>query len=88
MLIPLEKLAAIVHAVTKEDVEAMPPSKRQWIAQTLRHIADIADPPQRREPTTGRGLADLRAAEAHSAGQQEPSPTAVSARFRNGEHAQ
>jgi hypothetical protein len=55
----LSKIDALLAGVTRAEIQAMPPAYRQRLAQVLRHIADLADPPERRErPKTGV-LADL-----------------------------
>jgi hypothetical protein len=58
-LLAIAKIEALLSGVRRPDIEQMPPAQRQHLAQVLRHIADLADPPKRREqPKTGV-LADL-----------------------------
>ena len=44
-----EKAMALLDALRLEDIEALPPANRRRLAQVLRHIADIADPPPKAE---------------------------------------
>jgi hypothetical protein len=60
-LLPIHKIDDILSGVARSDIEKLNPAHRQWLAQALRHIADIADPPPATpaEPEAGV-LADLR----------------------------
>jgi hypothetical protein len=59
LLTSIQKIDALMAGITRAEIQAMPPAYRQRLAQVLRHIADLADPPERRErPKTGV-LADL-----------------------------
>jgi hypothetical protein len=42
---PIAKIDALLAGITKADIARMPPANRLRLAQALRHIADIADPP-------------------------------------------
>jgi hypothetical protein len=59
MLASIEKIDALVAGVTKDDIQRMPPAHRQRLAQVLRYIADLADPPRVHGPKAGV-LAELR----------------------------
>jgi hypothetical protein len=51
-----------IDGLTRADIEKMPPANRRRLAQALRHIANIADPPPKRTveiPKAGI-LGDLR----------------------------
>jgi hypothetical protein len=55
-----DKIAALFGALTREEVDAMPPIERRRFADLCRHWADFADlRPQRARPLSGV-LADLR----------------------------
>ena len=55
-----DKIAALFNALTREEVDALPPARRRRFADTCRHWADFADiRPCRKEPRSGV-LADLR----------------------------
>jgi hypothetical protein len=41
----LEKVAALLHGITRRDLDAMKPEQRKSLASALRRVADIADPP-------------------------------------------
>jgi len=59
-LLPIHKIEDILSGVARSDIEKLNPAHRQRLAQALRHIADIADPPATpAEPEPGV-LADLR----------------------------
>ncbi len=59
MLTSVEKIDALVAGVTKAEIQRMPPAHRQRLAQVLRYIADLADPPKVHGPKAGV-LAELR----------------------------
>jgi hypothetical protein len=59
LLTSIEKIDALVAGVTRADIQRMPPAHRQRLAQVLRHIADLADPPRPQSPGAGV-LAELR----------------------------
>jgi hypothetical protein len=46
MLRSAQKLEALVGAITREDFSKLPPAQRKHLAQLLRFIADLADPPK------------------------------------------
>jgi len=50
MLASIEKIDALVAGVTKAEIQRMPPAHRQRLAQVLRYIADLADPPKVHSP--------------------------------------
>jgi hypothetical protein len=41
----IAKIDGLLAGITKADIARMPPGNRLRLAQALRHIADIADPP-------------------------------------------
>jgi hypothetical protein len=41
----IEKIDALIAGLSKNDLERMPPLHRQRLAQALRRVADLADPP-------------------------------------------
>jgi hypothetical protein len=53
-----EKAAALLEAITREEVDAMPPAARRRFAALARRAAEMADPP----PETPKAgiLSDLR----------------------------
>ena len=54
-----QKIAALFNALTREEVDAMPPAERRRFADLCRHWADFAD--IRPRPAPGSGvLADLK----------------------------
>jgi hypothetical protein len=59
LLTSIEKIDALMAGVTRADIERMPPAHRQRLAQVLRHIAHLADPPKVHSPKAGI-LAELR----------------------------
>lgn len=42
---PIDKAAALLAGITKAEIEALPPAHRERLAQALRRVADLADPP-------------------------------------------
>jgi hypothetical protein len=48
VLSPIAKIDALLAGITKADIARMPPANRRRLAQVLRHIADLADPPPKR----------------------------------------
>ena len=58
----LDKIDALVAGVARAEIEAMPPARRQRLAQALRHVADLADPPKPDAPKEGT-LARLQSGE-------------------------
>jgi hypothetical protein len=59
LLSSIEKIDALMAGVTRADIQRMPPAHRQRLAQVLRHIADLADPPKTHNPDSGV-LGELR----------------------------
>lgn len=53
-----EKALALLTVIRPEDVQALPPAKRQQFTQACRHLADIAEP--KPPPPKAGVLADLR----------------------------
>jgi hypothetical protein len=41
----VEKAFALLHGLTRRDLERLPADQRQRLAASLRRVADIADPP-------------------------------------------
>jgi hypothetical protein len=56
---PLATIEALIEGITREQVEAMPPIRRQRLTQALRYLADLADPSRPADPRSG-ALASLR----------------------------
>jgi hypothetical protein len=55
-----QKIAALFHVLTREEVDAMPPAERRRFADLCRHWANFADiRPRQAVPRSGV-LADLR----------------------------
>jgi hypothetical protein len=55
-----DKIAALFNALSREEVDAMPPAARRRFADLCRHWADFAEiRPSRQEPQSGV-LADLK----------------------------
>ena len=55
-----DKIAALFHVLTREEVDAMPPAQRRRFADQCRHWADFADiRPRAAVPKSGV-LADLK----------------------------
>lgn len=52
MLDALGRIDALVAGVTRDDIRKMPPAHRQRLAQALRHVADLCDPPIKATETT------------------------------------
>ena len=44
----VEKVIALIGGMSAVDVRALPPLKRQLLAQACRRVADVADPPAER----------------------------------------
>jgi hypothetical protein len=59
LLTSIAKIDALAAGVTRADIQKMPPAHRQRLAQVLRYIADLADPPEAHSPNAGV-LAELR----------------------------
>ena len=55
----IEKIDALLAGVTRSEVEHLAPAQRQRLAFVLRHIANLADPPNADAPKAGI-LADLK----------------------------
>jgi hypothetical protein len=49
VLPPIVKIDALLAGITTADIENLPPVHRQRLAQALRRIADMADPPPKAE---------------------------------------
>ena len=60
MISPIDKIDALLAGISKANIVGMPPANRRRLAQALRHVADLADPPQRPEPPRSGILADLK----------------------------
>jgi hypothetical protein len=59
---PIHKIDGMLAGMTRADIKKMPLTNRRRLAQVLRHIANIADPPPKRTveiPKAGI-LGDLR----------------------------
>jgi hypothetical protein len=55
-----QRIAALFNALTREEVDALPPAERRRFADTCRHWADFADiRPRQARPGSGV-LADLK----------------------------
>jgi hypothetical protein len=48
-----EKVTALFDALTREEVQALPPAQRRRFADQCRHWAEIAERPQRTVPSVG-----------------------------------
>jgi hypothetical protein len=55
----VQKIDALVAGITRIEVEKMPAAQRVRLAQVLRYVADLADPPTKAEPPTAGVLARL-----------------------------
>jgi len=55
-----DKIAALFHALTREEVDALPPAERRRFADLCRHWADFADIRPRERASQSGVLADLR----------------------------
>jgi hypothetical protein len=60
LLTSLAKIDALVAGITRDDIRAMPPAHRQHLAQVLRFIADLADPPPKSEQPKAGFIKELR----------------------------
>lgn len=56
----IEKIDALLHCVSRRDLDAMAPARRRRFAEALRRIADLADPPALPAPPRSGVLYDLR----------------------------
>lgn len=56
----VEKIAALFNALTREEVDAMPPAERRRFADVCRHWADFAEIRPRALGSQAGVLADLR----------------------------
>jgi hypothetical protein len=54
------KIAALFNALTREEVDAMPPAERRRFAELCRHWADFADIRPRPDAPRSGVLADLK----------------------------
>jgi hypothetical protein len=54
-----DKIAALFHALTREEVDALPPAERRRFADLCRHWADFADIRPRERAARSGVLADL-----------------------------
>jgi hypothetical protein len=54
-----DKITALFHVLTREELAAMPPFERRRFADLCRHWADLADRHQRPRETKSGILADL-----------------------------
>lgn len=45
-MLVIEKIDALLHCVTRADLDRMPPARRRDLANRLRQVADLADPPE------------------------------------------
>jgi hypothetical protein len=58
----IDRIDALIAGVTRAEIQKMPPIHRQRLAQALRHVADLCDPPAPPEKQKPVGvLADLGA---------------------------
>lgn len=55
-----ERIAALFHVLTREEVDAMPPAERRRFADLCRHWADFAEIRPRELSSQSGVLADLR----------------------------
>ena len=55
-----EKIVALFNALTREEVDALPPAERRRFADVCRHWADFADIRPRELRSQSGVLADLR----------------------------
>ena len=60
MIATIDKLEALLAGVAKPDLERAPPAQRRRLAQALRHVADLCDPPARTDLPKSAVLATLR----------------------------
>jgi hypothetical protein len=58
-----QKVEALLHGVTRRDLERMKPEQRRKLALALRRIADIADPPAYSAPPKSGVLCALYSGE-------------------------
>jgi hypothetical protein len=58
LLDALGKIDALIAGITRDDVQKMPQAHRQRLAQALRYVADLCDPPA--SPPSSGVLAALR----------------------------
>jgi hypothetical protein len=58
-LLAIQKLDAMMSGVTRSEIEQLSPAHRQRLAQVLRHIADLADPPKKPDTPSSGVLCDL-----------------------------
>jgi hypothetical protein len=55
----VEKAFALLHGLTRRDLERLPADQRQRLAASLRRIADLADPPALHAPPRSGVLFEL-----------------------------
>jgi hypothetical protein len=55
----LDKIEAMIAGVTRDEIQALSPNRRQRLTQALRYLADLADPSKPADPRSGP-LARLR----------------------------
>jgi len=55
----VEKVDALMAGMTKADIERLLPAGRQQLAQELRRVADLADPPVRGRPCGAEAAAGV-----------------------------
>jgi len=45
VILSIEKIDALVAGISRDEIQRMPPVHRQRLAQALRYVADLCDPP-------------------------------------------
>jgi hypothetical protein len=45
VILSVEKIDALVAGITRDEIQRLPPAHRLRLAQALRHVADLCDPP-------------------------------------------
>ena len=58
MITPIQKIEALLVAITRAEIDALPAAKRQRFAQLCRHLADLAE--AKAPPPKAGVLSDLR----------------------------
>jgi hypothetical protein len=59
----LQTIDALVEGVSRDEIEKMSPVHRRRLAQALRHVADLCDPPALRDSPRSGVLGRLCAGE-------------------------
>jgi hypothetical protein len=60
MVMAIDRIDALLGGITRADIQAMPPALSRRLAQALRRIADLADPPTKAAEADVGVLADLK----------------------------